>query len=267
MSNITNLNKFHASGLGPTQRAREKRFLLLVWLYVWRYSCATVIACVLGVSRKCVLNFLIKIENEGLIKRVRVPGLKDPAVIMLTALGADIASQHHSVYLDYNTDSSKIPKYDLVHHFMVQMVIAQDQSRSWIEEFWSEWEFGAHGWHAEKGKRPDAIVTCTSTHPDTPGKRVAIEMEASRKSPGKMKEMAQRLMDEFYRDEPRFEAVLFYSHQDKLLAHVHTTLRREVLALCNSSKERDAWEKTLFDDRFKFIHQRCSLLFSLFWKL
>ena len=174
-------------------RYMTKRDALLVWLRVWHFTSAAVIAKLLFSDTKTpaaqASAFLYKLTKKGLLRRVDTDQLQGQLVYMLTPFGLDEASEYdYDLGVEYDLTPSSIDHTRIRHDISVQYTVAAISKRSAITEAIPDRILRVR--FPNLRKIPDAVLSIESSGD------VAVELEISEKYGQRLEQMMWSVADE-----------------------------------------------------------------------
>ncbi|MDD2750136.1 MAG: replication-relaxation family protein [Acidithiobacillus sp.] len=174
-------------------RYMTKRDALLVWLRVWHFTSASVIAKLLFSETKTpaaqTSAFLYTLAKKGLLRRVQNDQLQGQLVYMLTPFGLDEASEYdYDLGVEYDLTPSSIDHTRIRHDISVQYTVAAFSKRQVISEAIPDRILRVRFPHLRK--IPDAALSIEGTG------QVAVELEISEKYGRRLEQMMWTMADE-----------------------------------------------------------------------
>jgi hypothetical protein len=170
-----------------------KRDALLVWLRVWHFTSAAVIAKLLFSDTKTPAAqssaFLYKLTKKGLLRRVDTDQLQGQLVYMLTPFGLDEASEYdYDLGVEYDLTPSSIDHTRIRHDISVQYTVAGFSKKNEISEAIPDRILRVR--FPNLRKIPDAVLSSEGTG------EIAVELEISEKYGQRLEQMMWSVADE-----------------------------------------------------------------------
>ena len=186
-----------ADGVTPIQRARQKRDLILEWIYAWHTTAAPIVAGLLGTTES---NYLKELERQGYLTSFAAPTLLCGRAYLLTRDGVNYAAASLGIELPYSIYPSSVSHALLKHNLAAQRACLPA--------------------HADGAKIiPGRLLAAASGHkvPDAllerNGSAYALELELSGKWGDELEQTLCRLIEHM----PNWKGVIYVSNSKALL--------------------------------------------------
>ena len=208
------------AGRTPLEAGMQKSLAALVWVYRWGYSSPSIMDTVAGIEGAPRRGVAARLAKRGLLARHSVPVVAPHlprAIMTLTAQGVSAVEAAGGWWPDWAPPIDELSPYEdgiierqIVHDLAVQKITLEFLCNGKISGFKTPREMKSA---SEKGKKqPDAVWIMD-------GKHVALELELTRKKPGKEWDdtrlaTLQALQDGVY------DMVIYVTHSPAILRHI-----------------------------------------------
>lgn len=217
----------------PHERGREKKSLVLEWIYRWHKTAAPLIQELLGTSQR---DYLLRLAKQGLVKSVDAPSMPIGKIWMLTKDGIAEALDATGEALPYDLSPTSIDYADLRHDLAAQRAVLSYRKFGKLTKVIPERLLGAD---LPGKKRPDAIATYADD--DGTPHTYAFEIELT---PKKERELDQAILSAARQlKHKEVDLVIYFARSLALLANYKQAVNSP-LNLWKKNPTTRKWEVT-----------------------
>lgn len=217
----------------PHERGREKKALVLEWIYRWHKTAAPLIQELLGTSQR---DYLLRLAKQGLVKSVDAPSMPIGKIWMLTKDGVAEALDTAGEALLYDLSPTSIDYADLRHDLAAQRAVLSYRKLGKLTKVIPERLLGAD---LPGKKRPDAIATYTED--DGTSHTFAFEIELT---PKKERELDLAILSAARQlKHKEVDMVIYFAKSEALLTNYKQVVNSP-LNLWKKNPTTKKWEVT-----------------------